>query len=278
MKLSVINTGYFKLDGGAMFGVVPKSIWQRNYPADENNLCTWAMRCLLIEEGDKKILIDTGIGDKQDAKFFSHYYLHGADSLDKSLSDLGLSVTDITDVILTHLHFDHVGGAVVNEKGNLLPKFPKATYWTNEKHLETATSPNEREKASFLEENILPLEITGQLGIIEEGTSPFSFIDFYWVNGHTAAQMLPIITCGDKQIAYCADLFPSVGHIPIPYVMAYDTQPLLTLKEKEQFLRQAFEQDYVLFFEHDPLIECCTLQKTEKGMRVKDTFLLSEVI
>ena len=236
------------------------------------------MRCLLIEEGDQKILIDTGIGDKQDEKFFSHFYLHGDDSLDKSLHHLGLSVADITDVILTHLHFDHVGGAVVNVNGNLMPKFPKATYWTNEKHLETATSPNVREKASFLEENILPLEMSGQLGIIEEGTSPFSFISFQWVNGHTIGQMLPIITYRDKKIAYCADLFPSVGHIPLPYVMAYDMQPLLTLKEKEQFLRQALENEYVLFFEHDPFIECCTLQKTEKGIRPKDIFLLSEIV
>lgn len=260
-----------------MFGVVPKSIWQRDYPADENNLCAWAMRCLLVEEGDKKILIDTGIGDKQDDKFFSYVYLHGEDSLDKSLNDLGLSVSDITDVVLTHLHFDHVGGAVINDKGNLKPKFPKATYWTNERHLSTATSPNVREKASFLEENILPLEESGQLGLIEEGISPFSFMSFYWVSGHTEAQMLPIITYGDRKIVFCADLFPSVGHIPLSYIMAYDMQPLLTLKEKEKFLKQAFDNDYVLFFEHDPTIECCTIQKTEKGMRVKNTFLLSEL-
>lgn len=278
MKLNVINTGYFKLDGGAMFGVVPKSIWQRNNAADENNLCTWAMRCLLIEDGEKKILIDTGIGNKQDEKFFSHFHLHGNNSLDRSLEQLGLSPLDVTDVILTHLHFDHVGGAVVKEKGQLLPKFPNATYWTSKQHLEAAKNPNQREKASFLEENILPLEVSGQLRFIEEGTSPFDSISFEWVSGHTEAQLLPIISYGNKKIAYCADLIPSLGHIPIPYVMAYDMQPLLTLKEKEQFLKKSFDNNYVLFFEHDPIIECCSLQKTEKGIRHKDTFPLSDIL
>lgn len=278
MKLSVVNTGLFKLDGGAMFGVVPKSIWQRYNPADENNMCTWAMRCLLVEDGDKKILIDTGIGNKQDEKFFSHFYLHGGHSLDSSLSKLGVSPEEITDVILTHLHFDHVGGAVIRKGEALVTKFPNATYWTNEKHFETAVNPNVREKASFLEENILPLEESGQLGFIEEGVSPFENIAFEWVNGHTVAQMLPVIKVGDKTIVYCADLLPSVGHIPIPYVMAYDMQPLLTLQEKEQFLEKAYNHNYILFFEHDHKVECCNLQKTEKGIRLKDVFLLSDVV
>ena len=277
MKLSVINTGLFKLDGGAMFGVVPKSIWQRFNPADENNMCTWAMRCLLIEEGDQKILIDTGIGTKQEDKFFNYFSLHGNESLTSSLSNLSLSPTDITDVILTHMHFDHVGGAVTkSSEGELIPQFPNATYWTNEQHLATALKPNVREKASFLKENITPLIDNNCFSFIKKGETPFEFIDFHWVSGHTTAQMLPIINYKGKKLAFTADLIPSYGHIPIPYVMAYDMQPLLTLKEKDDFLSYAIDNDITLFLEHDPVNECCSLHKTEKGIRHKALFPLND--
>src|SRR6185437_5860160 len=239
MKLHVINTGFFKLDGGAMFGVVPKSMWQKLNPPDENNMCTWAMRCLLIEHQDRRILIDTGIGSKQDAKFLSHYYLHGDDSLEKSLKKAGFSFEDITDVFLTHLHFDHCGGAIKynEDRSKLIPVFPNATYWSNKEHWEWATKPNAREKASFLKENILPIQESGQLKFIE-GKSPFADVELLFANGHTDHQMLPIIKYKDKTIVYTADLLPSVGHIPLPYVMAYDTRPLVTLREKEEFLNR----------------------------------------
>lgn len=260
-----------------MFGVVPKSIWQRFNPADENNMCTWAMRCLLIEEGDRKILIDTGIGTKQNAKFFNYFYLHGEDSLIQSIEQQGLNVSDITDVVLTHMHFDHVGGAVMKSaSGELVPQFPNARYWTNEEHLEWALKPNLREKASFLKENIVPLVESGVLSCIKEGESPFEFMEFYWVSGHTDAQMLPIINYKGKKLAFVADLLPSYGHIPIPYVMSYDMKPLLTIKEKEDFLNYALEEEMTLMFEHDPINECCSLQKTEKGIRHKDLFPLSD--
>lgn len=301
MKLYAINTGYFKLDGGAMFGVVPKSIWNKINPADENNMCSWALRCLLIEDGNRLILVDNGMGDKQDAKFFSYYYLHGDDSLDKSLAKYGFHRNDITDVFLTHLHFDHCGGSIVREGDKLLPAFKNATYWSNERHWETATKPNEREKASFLKENILPIKESGQLQFIEhwydqkrkevnvEGwvafvgftslpSVPFSEnISACFVNGHTEAMMLPQIKYKDKTIVFVADLLPSQGHIPIPYIMAYDMQPLVTLNEKKTFLNEALESDYVLFFEHDPQYECCTLQQTERGIRPKDFFKLEEI-
>jgi glyoxylase-like metal-dependent hydrolase (beta-lactamase superfamily II) len=280
MKLYTINTGYFKLDGGAMFGVVPKSIWNKLNPADENNLCTWAMRCLLIEDGSRLILVDTGIGNKQDAKFFGHYYLHGEDTLDRSLARYGFHRNDITDVLLTHLHFDHVGGAIVIEKNKMAPAFRNATYWSNEQHWQWATKPNDREKASFLKENIQPIQDSGRLKFIEvkEDISFSDHVTIRFVNGHTHAMMLPQINnYKGRTLVYMADLLPSAGHIPIPYVMAYDMFPLTTLQEKKAFLQEALQNNFILFFEHDPLYECCTLQMTERGIRMKETFKLDEI-
>lgn len=278
MKLHVINTGLFKLDGGAMFGVVPKSIWQKTNPPDENNLCTWAMRCLLIEDKDKLILIDNGIGDKQDAKFFSHYYLHGDDSLIKSLNKAGFSEADVTDMFLTHLHFDHCGGGVRYENAKLELVFKNATYWSNADHWQWATKPNPREKASFIKENILPMEQSGHLKFTEATTSPFTQFDILYASGHTDKMMIPRIRYKDKVICYMADLLPSVGHIPLPYVMGYDTRPLMTLEEKEKFLNEAADNGYILFLEHDPVNECCTVKRTEKGVRVDQTFSLAEIL
>lgn len=286
MKLYTINTGYFKLDGGAMFGVVPKSIWNKINPADENNLCSWALRCLLIEDGNRLILVDNGNGDKQDAKFFSHYYLHGDDTLDKSLTQYGFCKDDITDVFLTHLHFDHCGGSIIRVDEKLVPAFKNATYWSNKEHWDWAVYPNEREKASFLKENILPIEESGQLKFIEVSgsmdgklgkTSFTDNIDIRFVSGHTESMMLPQIKYKDKTIVFMADLLPSAGHIPIPYVMAYDMFPMTTLNEKKSFLKEAIEGDYILFFEHDPVHECCNLQQTEKGIRPKDFFKLDDI-
>jgi glyoxylase-like metal-dependent hydrolase (beta-lactamase superfamily II) len=285
MNLYSIETEFFKLDGGAMFGVVPKVIWNELNPADEKNLCTWAMRCLLIEDEGRLILIDNGIGNKQDEKFLRHYYLHG-DSLDISLAKHGFHRDDITDVILTHLHFDHCGGSIIREGEKLVPAFKNAVYWSNEKHWQWAVYPNDREKASFLKENILPIQESGQLKFIDApatsndklGEVNFANnITVRFVNGHTDSMMLPQIRYKDKTIVYMADLLPSAGHLPIPYVMAYDMFPLKTLSEKKSFLTEAVNGDYILFFEHDATIECCNLQLTEKGVRVKDTFNLSEV-
>jgi glyoxylase-like metal-dependent hydrolase (beta-lactamase superfamily II) len=285
MKLYTIDTGFFKLDGGAMFGVVPKTIWNKINPADENNMCNWAMRCLLIEDGNRLILVDNGIGNKQDAKFFGHYYLHGNDSLDSSLARHGFHRDDITDVLLTHLHFDHCGGSITREGDQLVPAFKNAVYWSNQQHWDWAVHPNDREKASFLKENILPISESGQLQFISlpEGSSSAmaSFnenISLRLVNGHTQSMMLPQITYKGKTIVFMADLLPSAGHIPIPYVMAYDMFPLTTLNEKKSFLAEASEKNYILFFEHDPLIECCDLQSTEKGIRPKNNYRLQELI
>tara|TARA_B100001287_G_scaffold226655_1_gene196446 strand:+ start:424 stop:1281 length:858 start_codon:yes stop_codon:yes gene_type:complete len=285
MKLSVINTGNFKLDGGAMFGVVPKSLWSKTNPPDSKNLCTWAMRSLLIEQGNQLILIDTGIGNKQSEKFFSHYYLHGDDSLEKSLHSAGYGINEVTDIFLTHLHFDHCGGSVRwanKERTHLEPVFKNANYWTNDEHWKWATQPNAREKASFLKENIIPIEESGQLKhITKEGqltNNIFKNIDVFFANGHTESQMIPIINYKGRKIAFMADLLPSIGHIPIPYVMGYDTRPLLTLKEKESFLKMAEEDNFNLFFEHDPVNECCNLKKSEKGIKLNNTFSLSEII
>lgn len=262
-----------------MFGVVPKTIWNKSNPADENNLCTWAMRCLLVEDNNRLILIDTGIGNKQDAKFFSHYYLHGDASLDSSLSKIGFHADDITDVFLTHLHFDHVGGAVKRDGETLIPAFKNAIYWSNKQHWDWAVYPNEREKASFLKENIIPIQESGQLRFIdnEDGVQFTKGFTIRFVSGHTEAMMLPLIDYKGKKILYMADLLPSVGHLPIPYVMAYDMFPLKTLNEKKIFLNEALEKEYILYFEHDPVNECCTLQLTEKGIRVKDTFKVNEL-
>ncbi len=280
MKLHTIDTGLFKLDGGAMFGVVPKSMWQKLNPPDGNNMCTWAMRCLLVEEGDRLILIDNGMGNKQDEKFMGHYYLHGDDTLDKSLAALGFSKDDITDVFLTHLHFDHCGGSIIREGEKLRPAFKNAVYWSNEKHWDWAVNPNAREKASFLKENILPIQESGQLQFVEteDGVQFSENFTIRFAYGHTDAMMLPQLRYGDKTIIFMADLLPSAAHIPLPYVMAYDMFPLKTLDEKKLFLEEAVRENYVLFFEHDPLNECGTLQQTEKGVRLKETFPLNEIL
>ncbi|MEO8770455.1 MAG: MBL fold metallo-hydrolase [Ferruginibacter sp.] len=278
MNLYSINTGHFKLDGGAMFGVVPKSIWNKLNPADENNLCSWALRCLLIEDGNRLILVDNGLGDKQDAKFFGHYYLHGDDTLDKSLANHGFGKDDITDVFLTHLHFDHCGGSIKKDGEKLVPAFKNATYWSNERHWKWATEPNAREKASFLKENILPIKESGQLKFIETSAADFpASITIRHAYGHTDDMMLPQVNYKGKTILYMADLLPSAAHIPLPYIMGYDMFPLTTLNEKTAIINEAQQNDFVLFFEHDPTIECCTLEMTEKGIRKKDELTLSDL-
>ena len=280
MNLHVIHTGNFKLDGGSMFGVVPKSIWNRLNPADENNLCTWAMRCLLIEINNRLILIDAGIGDKQSEKFFSYYYLHGEHSLYTSIKKAGYYPDEVTDVFFTHLHFDHCGGAVKHKKNNtdeFEMMFNNARHWSNAEHWNWATNPNAREKASFLMENILPIQKLGDLIFIKDNNPFNECFDLLYVNGHTEKQMLPKIKFKNKTIVFVADLIPSVAHIPIPYVMSYDTRPLLTLQEKKKFLDEAAERDYILFFEHDPEIECATVHMTDKGVRVKETFGLNDL-
>jgi len=289
MQLYSINAGNFKLDGGAMFGVVPKSIWNRSNPADDNNMCSWAMRCLLIETEERLILIDNGMGDKQDPKFFGHYYLHGNDTLEKSLAAQGFNSDDITDVFLTHLHFDHCGGSIKKEGDTLVPAFKNAIFWSNEAHWGWATSPNDREKASFLKENILPIEASGQLSLIDTPESHFtssgllhkeSFIkdiDIRFVHGHTEKMMLPQISYKGHNIVFMADLLPSVGHLPLPYVMSYDMFPLTTLHEKKSFLLEAYEKQYVLFFEHDAVHECVKLVQTEKGIRAGEAFTLADL-
>lgn len=281
MKLYSLETGLFKLDGGAMFGVVPKSIWNKINPADENNMCTWAMRCLLIENGKRLILVDNGIGDKQDEKFFRHYFLHGDDTLEKSLNKLGYHPSDITDVLLTHLHFDHCGGSIKREGDKLVPAFPQATFWSNEAHWEWAVRPNDREKASFLKDNILPIQESGQLKFIDkaaQGDTPFTdTIQIKFAYGHTDAMMLPVIQYKGKKLVFMADLLPSHGHIPIPYVMAYDMFPLTTLHEKKNFLQEAVENEYILVFEHDAQHEACTLEWTEKGIRPGQFLKISEL-
>ncbi len=262
-----------------MFGVVPKSLWQRTNPADADNLCTWAMRCLLIEDGNRLILIDNGIGDKQDNNFLKHYHLHGDATLEKSLAALGFGKDDITDVFLTHLHFDHCGGSVAwnRDRTGFEMNFRNATYWSNARHWQWATEPNRREKASFLKENILPIHESGQLKFIEKDGEWLPGIDIFFANGHTDAQMIPLIRYKERTIAFMADLLPSVGHFPIPYVMGYDTRPLLTLEEKEQFLNTAAANNYILFFEHDAVNECCSVVATDKGVRAGETFRLSEL-
>ena len=285
MKLYPIETGNFKLDGGAMFGVVPKTIWNKTNPSDANNLIDLAARCLLIEDGNRLILIDNGMGNKQSEKFFGYYSLWGNHSLDKSLAKYGFHRNDITDVFLTHLHFDHCGGSVnwnAAKTGYELA-FKNAKYWTNENHWEWATKPNLREKASFLSENILPIQESGQLHFIAKPETDFGFsqelnFSIHYVDGHTEKQMIPQIQYQDKTICFMADLLPTVGHIPLPYVMGYDTRPLLTMPEKSKFLNTAAENNYYLFLEHDAHNEIISVEKTEKGVRLKDVFSCNEIL
>lgn len=266
MKLSTIHAGMFKLDGGAMFGVVPKSMWQSINPPDANNMCTWSMQCLLIEEGNRLILIDTGMGNKQDEKFRSHFYPHGKQSLKDSLAKKGYHVTDITDVILSHLHFDHCGGAVErNNNGNLVCTFPNATYWSHQQHWQWAINPNDREKASFLKENFEQIQQEGRLKFVEKESFQADYISFEYAFGHTEAMITPHIKCGDTTIVFAADLMPSSFHIPMPYVMAYDVRPLITLDEKGKLLQEAVQKKHIIFFEHDPTCEAGTVVMNDKG-------------
>lgn len=277
MKLYTIDTGFFKLDGGAMFGVVPKSIWHKSNPADERNLCTWATRLLLIEDEGRLILVDTALGEKQDDKFFSHYYLHGDETIDKSLAKYGFHREDITDVILTHLHFDHCGGAIMRHGDTLIPAFKNARYWSNENHWNWAINPNPREKASFLKENILPIQQSGQLNFIEEGDLFSPKIKLRYAFGHTEAMILPQIQYKGYTILYMADLLPSIGHIPLPYIMSYDIRPLTTMQERVEYWNEIADNKYILFLEHDPIHPCCTLKHTEKGVRLDQTFTLDDI-
>ena len=284
MNLYPINAGNFKLDGGAMFGVVPKSLWQRTNPADTNNMIDIAARCLLIEDGNRLVLIDTGMGNKQSDKFFGYYYLWGNDTIDGSLRSFGFHRDDITDVFMTHLHFDHCGGSIQwnRDKTGYEPAFKNAHFWSNEDHWEWATKPNNREKASFLKENILPMKESGQLKFVEVPKNDLLLnsdlgFDVFFANGHTEKQMIPLINYKGKTIAFVADLLPTVGHLPIPFVMGYDTRPLLTLGEKEKFLNTAADNDYYLLLEHDAHNEVITVQHTDKGVRLKDVYKISEL-
>ncbi len=279
MKLYSIHAGNFKLDGGAMFGIVPKVLWDRVYPSEEDNLCTWAMRCLLVEESDRLILIDNGMGDKQGEKFFSRYLLDREHSLKKSLANCGFDFNDITDVFLTHLHFDHCGGSVEWNRNHtgFEPAFKNAVYWTNKEHWELALNPNSREKGSFLKENIMPLFESGNLKFVEGECELINNFHVKILQGHTTSQMIPQIKCQGKTVVFAADLIPSAAHIPLPWIMSYDTLPLVTLKEKELLLKEAAEGECILFFEHDRHNECCTVKRTEKGVRLDKTFDLKEV-
>lgn len=280
MKLTPIETGNLKLDGGAMFGVVPKVMWSKVYPADQNNLANWAMRCLLIENGDRKILIDNGIGNKQDEKFLKHYYLNGEETLESSLEKAGIKPEDITDMVITHMHFDHCGGSVKynNDKTGYELAFPNATYWTSKKQYKWATHPNRREKASFLKENIIPIEESGQLKMIEDEGEYIPGIIFKLYYGHTDGQLIPHIKADGKTVVYMADLMPSAAHIPMPWIMSYDTRPLQTLKDRERFYKEALENDYILFFEHDLYHEAAILEDTPKGVRVKEAGKLKQFL
>jgi len=277
MNLYPVETGNFKLDGGAMFGVVPKVIWNKTNPADNNNMCNWAMRSLLIEDADRLILIDTGIGDKQSEKFFSHFHLNGNDTLQASLKKLGFTTDDITDVLLTHLHFDPVGGAVIRNDEKYKLTFPNAKYWSNQQHWNWAIEPNLREKASFLKENMLPIQELGHLNFIKSGDELGKDIKLLMVNGHTESQMIPIVNYKGRNIVFCADLIPSVGHLKVPYIPSFDTRPLLSMNEKHSFLEEAVQNDYILFFEHDAYHECCTLKQGERGVKLDRTFKFSDL-
>jgi glyoxylase-like metal-dependent hydrolase (beta-lactamase superfamily II) len=284
MKLYPIESGNFKLDGGAMFGVVPKTIWNKTNPADENNLIDIAARCILIEDGNQLIIIDTGMGNKQSEKFYSYYSLWGTHSMDKSLAKYGFHRDDITDVFMSHLHFDHCGGSVQwnKDKTGYEPAFKNAKFWTNENHWNWATNPNNREKASFLSENILPMQESGQLNFISRPDADYGICDLgfdvFYVDGHTEKMMLPHIKFQDKTIVFCADLIPTAGHLPLPYVMGYDTRPLLTMPEKAKFLNAAVANNYYLFLEHDAHNEIITVEQTEKGIRLKEVFSCEEIL
>ena len=279
MRIYPIETGNFKLDGGAMFGVVPKSIWQKTNPADANNMIDMSMRCMLIEDGDRLILVDTGMGNKQSEKFFGYYYMFGDFSLDASLAKYGFHRDNITDVFLTHLHFDHCGGSIQfnKDKTGYEPAFKNAKFWSNQRHWNWAVEPNPREKASFLKENILPIEESGQLNFVHRNTKDQVGFDVLFMDGHTEKQMLPKIQYQGKTIVFMADLLPTVGHIPLPYVMGYDTRPLLTIKEKADFLKEAANKDYYLFLEHDAYNEICTVKHTEKGVRLKESYTFTDI-
>ena len=278
MRLHALNTGNFKLDGGAMFGVVPKSLWEKRIPADENNLCTWALRCMLVEDGNRLVLIDTGIGDKQEEKFFRHYYRSNIVDLRTALNEKGFSVDDVTDVFLTHLHFDHCGGAVNRKSsGGFELALPNATYWSNDAHWNWAKEPNKREKASFLKENILPVEESGQLKMVNPGQLSDLPFNVLYADGHTEKQMLPLIDYKGKKLLYAADLIPSHAHFPTPWVMGYDVRPLLSMDEKESVLNQAAQDGWVIVFEHDATIEACTVKRTEKGVVIDDILNISEL-
>ena len=277
MNVFTVETGNFRLDGGAMFGVVPRVIWEKTNPADSNNFCNWAMRCMLIEDGNRLILVDTGIGDKQDEKFFSHFHLNGDASLEKSLANLGFHCNDITDVLITHLHFDHVGGAVKRDNDKFALTFPNAQYWSNQKHWDWALNPNPREKASFLQENMMPIQELGHLNFIQNGNELGENIELLMVDGHTEQQMIPIVNYKGTKVAFCADLIPSVGHLKLPYIPSYDVRPLVTMQEKGLFLEKAVQENYVLFFEHDANNECCTVKSGEKGLKLDNVFKINEL-
>ena len=279
MKIYPIETGNFKLDGGAMFGVVPKIIWQKTNPANSNNLIDMSMRCMLIEDGKRLILIDTGLGSKQSDKFFGYYHLFGNFSLESSLAKHGFHRDDITDVFLTHLHFDHCGGVIEwnSQKTLLQPAFKNAKFWSNNNHWKWASEPNPREKASFLKENINPIRESGQLNFITNNSLDQIGFNVLFMDGHTEKQMLPKLSYQGKTIIFMADLLPTIGHIPLPYVMGYDTRPLLTIKEKAIFLKEAADNNYYLFLEHDAYNEICTVQHTEKGVRLKETHKFTDI-
>ena len=275
MNLQVVHAGFLRLDGGAMFGVVPKTMWGKILSPDDQNRCTWAMRCLLVEEGNRRMLIDTGMGRKQDDRFRSHYAPEGPDILE-SLSALGLAPEDITDVLLTHLHFDHAGGAVIRQGNQLLPAFPKATYWSHRDHWQWAVHPSPKDRGSFLTENFLPIEASGQLQFADAGQEIIPGVRVELAFGHTEAMMIPHIRYKDRTLVYLADLQPSVAHFPLPWVMAYDIRPLVTMQERIVFLENAVEQDYLFFFEHDAVHECCSLKRTERGVTADQIFSLKE--